>query len=163
MGKITPCLWFDTEAEPAVNHYVSIFKNSRIKEVSRFSEGGPRPAGMVMTIMFELDGQEFMALNGGPEFKFTEAISLMVDCKSQREVDELWEKLGAGGQPGQCGWLKDKFGVSWQIVPDALAGLMGSDDADKAQRVTRALMQMTKIDIAALQRAHDGGDDPIAR
>jgi len=157
MNKITPCLWFDDNAEEAVNFYVSIFKNSKILSVARYGEAGPRPEGMVMTMTFQLDGQEFMALNGGPEFKFTEAISFYVNCKTQAEVDELWEKLSAGGEEVQCGWLKDKFGLSWQIVPAILGELLGDKDAGKAARVMQAMLQMKKIDIAGLQRAYEQG------
>ena len=154
--KITTFLWFDNNAEEAMNHYVSIFKNSKILDVTRYGEAGPGPAGTVMVATFELDGQQFNALNGGPAFKFTEAISLAVDCASQEEVDDLWAKLSAGGASGQCGWLKDKFGLSWQIVPRVLVELIKDPDAAKAGRVMQAMMQMTKIDIATLQRAHAG-------
>lgn len=155
MQKIIPFMWFDSNAEEAANFYVSIFKNSRILDVSRYAEGGPRPAGTVLVASFELDGQEFKALNGGPVFKFTEAISFFVSCETQDEVDDLWEKLSAGGEKGQCGWLKDKFGMSWQVVPTALGGLMSDPDPAKASRVTQALMQMTKIDIKGLENARD--------
>jgi predicted 3-demethylubiquinone-9 3-methyltransferase (glyoxalase superfamily) len=157
MQKITPFLWFDNNAEEAMNFYVSIFKNSRIVSVSRYGEGGPGLKGQVMTGTFELEGQRFMALNGGPHFKFTEAISLFVDCEGQQEVDALWEKLSAGGEKSRCGWLKDKFGVSWQVIPKALGQLMGDKDPEKSKRVMMAMLQMSKIDVAALQRAHDGG------
>ena len=152
--KITTFLWFDNNAEEAMKHYVSIFKNSKILSVTRYGEAGPGPAGTVMVCNFQLEGQEFTALNGGPQFKFTEAISLVVNCDSQKEVDDLWTKLSAGGAPGQCGWLKDKFGLSWQIVPRVLIELLQDKDPVKSQRVMRAMLQMTKIDIAALQRAH---------
>jgi predicted 3-demethylubiquinone-9 3-methyltransferase (glyoxalase superfamily) len=155
MQKITPFLWFENQAEEAARYYTSIFKNSRITSLSRFPEGTPMPAGMVMTVTFELDGQEFSALNGGPEFKFNEAISFYVHCQDQAEVDYYWEKLCDGGEEGQCGWLKDRFGVSWQIVPNALGELMGDPDPEKANRVTQALLQMKKLDIAALRRARD--------
>ena len=154
--RISPCLWFDGQAEEAANFYVSIFKNSRITAVSRYGEVGPGPKGGVMVIGFELDGQAFTALNGGPMFKFTEAISMIVHCETQAEVDDYWEKLSAGGQPGRCAWLKDKFGVSWQVVPTALIELMQDKDAAKSARVMQAMLQMTKIDIAGLQRAYEG-------
>ncbi len=156
MNKITPFLWFDDKAEEAAHHYLSIFKNSRILEVSRYAEGGPMPAGTVLVVRFELDGQEFMALNAGPHFKFTEAISFLIKCKDQDEIDELWEKLCAGREPGQCGWLKDKFGLSWQVVPAELGELMGGEDPATSSRVMQALMLMTKIDIATLRRASEG-------
>jgi predicted 3-demethylubiquinone-9 3-methyltransferase (glyoxalase superfamily) len=156
MSKITPFLWFDNQAEEAVNLYTSIFKNSKIKEVSRYGEAGPGPAGQVMTVNFQLDGQEFIALNGGPNFKFTEAFSLVVSCETQSEVDMFWEKLSAGGEESQCGWLKDKFGLSWQIVPTALSELAGDPDLVKSQRVIQAMLQMRKLDIAGLQRAYEG-------
>jgi predicted 3-demethylubiquinone-9 3-methyltransferase (glyoxalase superfamily) len=157
MQKITPFLWFDGKAEEAMDFYVSIFKDSKVISVSRYGEGGPGPAGTVMTATFQLDGQEFMALNGGPEFKFTEAISFFVNCETQAEVDELWAKLSAGGEEVQCGWLKDKFGLSWQIVPAALGELLGDKDAGKAAKVMQAMLQMKKIDIAGLQRAYEQG------
>ncbi len=153
MQKITPFLWFDDQAEEAVNFYTSIFKNSKITNVSRYGEAGPGKSGSVMTASFELDGQQFTALNGGPEYKFTPAISFYVNCEDQAEVDELWEKLSAGGEPGPCGWLTDKFGVSWQSVPTALGKLLGDPDPVKAQRVMGAVLNMSKIDIAGLQRA----------
>ena len=154
--KITPFLWFDGQAEEAMNHYVAIFKNSRIGSVSRCGEGGPGPKGSVMSCTFELEGQHFMALNGGPMFKFTEAISLFVSCETQAEVDELWDKLSAGGSPSRCGWLKDKFGLSWQIIPKALAEMLGDENPANAGRVMRAMLQMSKIDIAGLEQAYDG-------
>ena len=151
MKKITPFLWFDTQAEEAMNFYVSVFKNSKVNGVSR------GPDGKVFTVSFELDGQEFMALNAGPQFKFNEAISIFVNCEDQAEVDELWTKLTAdGGEESMCGWLKDKYGLSWQIIPKQLGELMGDPDADKAQRVTQAMLQMRKIDVAGLERAYDG-------
>ena len=153
--KITPFLWFDNQAEAAVNFYTSIFKNSKALGVSRYGEAGPRPKGSVMTIAFELAGQEFIALNGGPQFKFTEAISFVVNCETQEEVDEFWEKLSEGGKKIQCGWLKDKYGVSWQIVPPVLGELMQSGDAARSQRVMQALLQMTKIDIEGLKKAYE--------
>lgn len=155
MQKITPFLWFDSQTEEAANFYVSIFKNSKILGVSRFGEAGPGSAGSVLTVTFELDGQELTALNGGPHFTFSEAISLHVDCESQQEVDELWAKLTDGGEESMCGWLKDKYGLSWQIVPRVLLELMQDKDAVKAKRVTEAMLQMRKIDIAKLQRAHE--------
>lgn len=154
MQKITPFLWFDNQAEEAMNFYVSIFKNSKVGRVSRYGDAGPGPKGTVMVATFELDGQAFMALNGGPHFKFTEAISLVVSCTTQDEVDAMWEKLSAGGAKGQCGWLKDKYGLSWQIVPTALGELMSGPDPAKSGRVMQAMMQMTRIDIAALQQAY---------
>jgi predicted 3-demethylubiquinone-9 3-methyltransferase (glyoxalase superfamily) len=154
--RISPCLWFDNQAEEAVNFYVSIFKNSRITVVSRYGEAGPGPKGSVMAVGFELERQSFTALNGGPLFKFTEAISMIVHCETQAEVDYYWEKLSADGQPGRCAWLKDKFGVSWQIVPTALIGLMADEDAAKSARVMKAMLQMTRIDIAGLQQAYEG-------
>jgi predicted 3-demethylubiquinone-9 3-methyltransferase (glyoxalase superfamily) len=150
MQKITPFLWFDNQAEEAVNFYVSIFNNSEVLNMT------PGPDGKVMMAVFQLEGQKFMALNGGPHHKFTEAISLYVDCKTQTEVDELWEKLTAdGGEPGPCGWLKDKYGLSWQIIPTALGELMNDPDPAKAQRVVQAMLQMSKIDVATLQAAYD--------
>jgi len=155
--KITPFLWYDNNAEEAVSLYISVFKNSKITGITRYGDAGPGPKGSVMTIAFQLEGQDFIALNGGPMFKFTEAISLSVDCKTQQEVDELWEKLSAGGQPGQCGWLKDKFGLSWQIVPSALVEMLQDPDAEKSNRVMQAMMQMRKIDVASLRRAYANG------
>src|SRR5258705_7432920 len=152
--KITTFLWFDRNAEEAMNHYVSIFKNSKVLSVMRYGEAGPGAAGTVMVANFQLEGQEFTALNGGPQFKFTEAISLVVNCDSQKEVDDFWNKLSAGGAPGQCGWLKDKFGLSWQVVPRVMMKLLQDKDPAKSQRVMQAMMQMTRIDIAALQRAY---------
>jgi predicted 3-demethylubiquinone-9 3-methyltransferase (glyoxalase superfamily) len=153
--KITPFLWFDDKAEEAVNLYTSVFKNSEIESVTRYGEEGPGPAGAVMTVTFRLEGQEFMALNGGPTFRFTEAISFFVNCETQEEVDELWEKLSEGGEEGQCGWLKDKYGVSWQIVPTALGEMLQDEDPEKAKRVMNAMLQMSKIDIGALKQAYD--------
>jgi len=157
MQKIKPFLWYDNNAEEAVNLYLSVFKNSKITKVARYGDAGPGPKGSVMTIAFQLEGQDFIALNGGPMFKFTEAISLSVDCKTQQEVDELWDKLSAGGQPGQCGWLKDKFGLSWQIVPSILVEMLQDKDAEKSKRVVQAMMQMRKIDIARLRQAYENG------
>ncbi|MVT08456.1 VOC family protein [Chitinophaga tropicalis] len=156
MQKITPFLWFDNQAEEAANFYTSIFANSSITNVSRYPEGAPAPAGSVMTVTFILDGVEFTALNAGPHFKFTEAISFYVKCDTQEEIDEKWEKLtSGGGQPSQCGWLKDKFGLSWQIAPPVLGELMQDKDREKAGRVTAAMMKMTKIDIQQLKDAYD--------
>lgn len=154
MQKITPFLWFDKEAEEAANFYVSIFKNSKVTEVARYPEGSPAPAGSVMTVTFNLDGEDFVALNAGPHFKFTEAISFVVDCENQEEVDHFWTKLTAdGGEESQCGWLKDKFGLSWQITPRILLELMKDKDPERAKRVMQAMMQMKKIDIAKLKEA----------
>jgi predicted 3-demethylubiquinone-9 3-methyltransferase (glyoxalase superfamily) len=150
---ITPCLWFDTEGEEAAAFYVSIFKNSRILNIARYGDAGPRPAGSAMTVLFELDGQRFVALNGGPEFTFSEAISFQIDCRSQEEVDEYWSRLGDGGEEGPCGWLKDRYGVSWQIVPARLTELLGDPNPATSERVMRAMLQMKKIDIAALEQA----------
>ena len=156
MSAITPFLWFDTEGEEAAKFYTSVFPNSRIGEVTRYGSAGPRPEGTVMTVDFELDGQRFVALNGGPEFSFSEAISFQVNCESQEEVDRFWARLSEGGQEGPCGWLKDKFGVSWQIVPTALEKLITDPDAERAQRAMKAMLGMGKIDVAELQRAADG-------
>jgi predicted 3-demethylubiquinone-9 3-methyltransferase (glyoxalase superfamily) len=153
MQKITPCLWFDTEGEEAAAFYTSLFPNSRITDVARYGSAGPRPEGTVMTVNFELDGQEFVALNGGPEFRFNEAISFQVSCETQAEVDSFWSKLSDGGEEGPCGWLKDRFGVSWQIVPTALPRLLGDPDREKSQRVMSAMLEMKKIEIAGLERA----------
>jgi predicted 3-demethylubiquinone-9 3-methyltransferase (glyoxalase superfamily) len=156
MQKITPFLWFDGNAEEAANFYTSIFKNSKILNVARYGEAGPGTRGSAMTVTFELEGQQFIALNGGPHYTFSPAISFFVNCETQAEVDELWEKLTAGGKAVQCGWLQDKFGVSWQIIPKALMGLMGDKDPVKSQRVFKAMLQMTKIDIEGLKRAYRG-------
>src|SRR5215472_9651132 len=156
MQKITPFLWFDDKAEEATHFYVSLFKNSKIDSVSRYGDAGPGPKGKVMTVAFQLNGQQFTALNGGPLFKFTEAISLMVNCETQQEVDELWDKLSAGGEKSRCGWLKDKYGLSWQIIPTALGKLMSDPDREKAGRVMQAMMQMDKIDIKLLEQAYAG-------
>ena len=152
--KITTFLWFDGKAEEAANHYVAIFKSSKILGVARYGDAGPGPKGSVMTVQFQLEGQGFIALNGGPQFKFTEAISLLVNCETQKEVDELWSKLSAGGEEGPCGWLKDKFGLSWQIVPVALGRMMQDKDPKKAKRVMEAMLQMKKMDIARLEQAY---------
>ncbi len=151
--KITPFLWFDAQAEEAANFYVSIFKNSKIISVSRYGDAGPGPKGTAMTVAFQLDGQEFIALNGGPHFKFTEAISFSVACETQEEVDFFWTRLSAGGQESQCGWLKDKYGLSWQINPTILGKLLGDPDPAKAKKAMQAMLKMKKIDIAALRQA----------
>ena len=153
--RITPCLWFDFKAEEAVAHYLAIFKSGRIVSTARYGETGPGPVGAVMTILFEIDGQRFLALNGGPQFVFTPAISLIVDCATQAEVDELWDPLGEGGKPGQCGWLTDKFGVSWQITPSLIPKIMQGGDAAAIERVMRAVMPMKKLDAVKLQQAFE--------
>lgn len=153
MQKIIPFLWFETQAEEAANFYISIFKNSKIISVTKYGEAGPGPKGSAMSVIFELEGQTFYALNGGPQFKFTPAISLFVNCTTQNEVDELWEKLSAGGQPNRCGWLTDKFGLSWQIIPTILGDLLQSKDPGKSQKAMKAMMQMGKLDIEGLKRA----------
>jgi predicted 3-demethylubiquinone-9 3-methyltransferase (glyoxalase superfamily) len=157
MQKITPFLWFDGKAEEAMNFYVSIFKNSKVVSISRCGEAGPGPKGSVMSATFQLDGQDFFALNGGPQFTFTEAISFFVNCETQADVDELWEKLSAGGEKSRCGWLKDKYGLSWQVIPSVLGKLLQDQDPEKSKRVMMAMMQMTKIDIQGLQQAYDQG------
>ena len=154
MQKITPFLWFDTQAEEAAKFYTSTFKNSKIGSIKRYGDGGPRPKGMVMSVAFEIEGQSFVALNGGPQFTFTPAISLFVNCETQQEVDELWDKLLEGGKPSQCGWLTDKYGLSWQIIPAALMKLMNDPDPKKANRVTQAMLQMVKIDVRSLEAAY---------
>jgi predicted 3-demethylubiquinone-9 3-methyltransferase (glyoxalase superfamily) len=156
MQKITPFLWFDGKAEEAMNFYISIFKNSKVGRVTRYGEAGPGPKGTVMSAMFQLEGQEFMALNGGPQFRFTPAISFFVNCETQQEVDELWEKLCEGGKKDRCGWLKDKYGLSWQIIPSALGKMLGDKDPEKSKRVMEAMLQMDKIDIKRLQEAYEG-------
>jgi predicted 3-demethylubiquinone-9 3-methyltransferase (glyoxalase superfamily) len=153
MQKITPCLWFDIEGEEAARFYTSVFPNSRILDIARYGAAGPPTEGTVMTVSFELDGQKFVALNGGPDFTFSEAISFQVDCKTQEEVDAFWSTLSEGGEEGPCGWLKDRFGVSWQIVPTALPELLADPDPEKSQRVMEAMLQMKKIEIDALERA----------
>jgi len=155
MQKITPFLWFDGKAEEAAKFYTSIFKNSKIGRVSRYGEAGPGPKGAVMSATFQLDGQEFIALNGGPQFTFSPAISFFVNCETQGELDEIWEKLCDGGKKNRCGWLQDKFGVSWQVIPTALGKLMSDPDPQKSGRVMKAMLQMEKIDIRALQQAHE--------
>jgi predicted 3-demethylubiquinone-9 3-methyltransferase (glyoxalase superfamily) len=160
--RITPCLWFDREAEEAVQFYISVFPNSRVTRISRYADVGQGPigppAGSVMTVAFDLDGLSFTALNGGPVFKFSEAISLQINCETQEEVDYYWEALGAGGDPEaqRCGWLKDRFGLSWQVVPAALAGMITDPDAERARRVAEAMLRMKKLDLADLQRAYGG-------
>ncbi|MBT1154544.1 VOC family protein [Aminobacter anthyllidis] len=156
MQKISPFLWFDNQAEEAVRFYTSVFRNSKIGKMTRYGEAGPGPAGSVMVAEFELEGLHFTALNGGPMFKFTEAISMSVDCKDQAEVDYFWSRLSEGGQPSQCGWLKDKFGLSWQVIPEALPRLLGDADAARAGRVMQAMLQMTKINVAKLEAAYAG-------
>jgi predicted 3-demethylubiquinone-9 3-methyltransferase (glyoxalase superfamily) len=155
MPTITPFLTYDNQAEEAVNFYVSTFKNSKILNENRYGEGGPAPAGSLMSATFELEGREFMALNGGPSFNFAQGFSLFVSCETQEEVDELWEKLSTGGAKGPCGWLTDKFGVSWQIIPTALGQLLQDEDPKKAQAVLQAMLKMSKIDIATLKQAYD--------
>jgi predicted 3-demethylubiquinone-9 3-methyltransferase (glyoxalase superfamily) len=159
MQRISPSLWFDDKAEEAANFYTSIFKNSKIVKIARYGEAGAavsgRPKGSVMTVAFQLEGQEFVALNGGPQFKFTEAVSLVVNCQTQEEVDEYWKKLSAGGQEVQCGWLKDKYGLSWQIVPTVLGDMLTDPDSKKAERVMKAMLQMKKIDIKGLKQAYE--------
>jgi predicted 3-demethylubiquinone-9 3-methyltransferase (glyoxalase superfamily) len=157
MQRITPFLWFDGKAEEAANFYCSIFKDSKIGRVTRYGEAGPGPKGTVMSVIFQLEGQEFFALNGGPLFTLTPAISFFVNCETQQEVDELWEKLSAGGKKDRCGWLTDKYGLTWQIIPSILGKLMGDKDAEKAKRVTQAMLQMDKLDIKGLQEAYDRG------
>jgi len=156
MQKITPFLWFDNNAEEAAKFYTSIFKKSKIARISRYGDAGPGPKGTVMVVDFELEGQQFVALNGGPQFKFTEAISFVVNCETQKEVDYFWGKLLAGGQESQCGWLKDKFGLSWQIVPTVLNDMLADPDPARSQRVMKAMLQMKKIDIATLEKAYKG-------
>jgi predicted 3-demethylubiquinone-9 3-methyltransferase (glyoxalase superfamily) len=161
MQKITPFLWYDDQAEEAANLYTSVFDNSKILNVSRYGEAGPGAPGSVMTVEFELEGQRFVGLNGGPAHQFTEAVSFAVTCETQEEVDELWSKLSDGGEEGPCGWLKDRFGLSWQIVPTALPRLLTDPDREKAGRVMQAMMQMGKIEIAELERAAEGAVNPV--
>ena len=163
MEKITPCLWFDTEGEEAAELYTSVFPNSRIVDVTRYGPAGPRPEGTVMTVSFELDGQKFVALNGGPEpgFTFSEAISFQVSCKTQEEVDAFWSRLSEGGEEGPCGWLKDRYGVSWQIVPTVLPELLSDPDPEKSQRVMQAMLKMKKIEIDELERAGAQVSSPV--
>jgi predicted 3-demethylubiquinone-9 3-methyltransferase (glyoxalase superfamily) len=154
--KITPNLWFDTEAEEAAAFYLSVFDNSRIVSVARYTEAGPRPAGMVMVVEFELDGQRFVAINGGPEFKFDEAVSFQITCETQEEIDYYWERLSDGGEEGPCGWLKDRYGLSWQVTPSGMDEVFSHPDPERARRSMQAMLGMRKIDMAALQRAADG-------
>jgi len=156
MQKIKPCLWFDGKADEAMNFYMSVFKNSKVVHAIRCGEAGPGPKGSLLGATFQLDGQEIMVLNGGPQFQFTPAISLFVNCETQAEIDDYWEKLLAGGKAQQCGWLTDKYGVSWQIVPSVLGELLQGKDAEKSQRAMKAMMQMIKLDIAALKKAYEG-------
>jgi predicted 3-demethylubiquinone-9 3-methyltransferase (glyoxalase superfamily) len=156
MQNITPFLWFDNNAEEAVNFYISVFKDSKVLSVTRYGEAGPGPAGTVLTVAFQLEGQEFVALNGGPQFKFTEAISLSVNCETQEAIDKMWEKLSEGGEESQCGWLKDKYGLSWQVSPSILPEMLQDKDPEKAKRVMEAMLKMVKIDIATLKQAYDG-------
>jgi len=155
MQKIVPFLWFDGNAEEAMNFYVSVFKNSKVLSVTRYGEAGPGPKGTVMSCTFQLEGQDFYALNGGPQFKFTPAISLFVNCETQQEIDVLWKRLSAGGREDQCGWLQDKYGLSWQIIPTALGRMLGDKDAKKATAAMKAMLQMKKLDIKGLQQAYD--------
>ena len=157
MQKIVPFLWFDGNAEEAMNFYVSVFKNSKVLSVTRYGEAGPGKKGTVMSCTFQLEGQDFYALNGGPQFKFTPAISLFVNCETQQEIDALWKKLSAGGREDQCGWLQDKYGLSWQIIPTALGKMLGDKDAKKATAAMKAMLQMKKLDINDLQQAYDQG------
>jgi predicted 3-demethylubiquinone-9 3-methyltransferase (glyoxalase superfamily) len=154
--KITTCLWFDTQAEEAAEFYVSVFDGSKVLNVARYGDAGPGPAGQVMTILFEIEGRTFMGLNGGPAFSFNEAVSFVIDCASQEEVDRYWAALSDGGTESQCGWLKDRYGVSWQVVPSVMGQLLGGPDPDGAQRAMQAMLGMRKLDIAALQKAYDG-------
>ena len=154
---LTTCLWFDGQAEEAANHYTSIFENSKLGRVGRYTEAGPGPAGSVLAVEFELNGQKFVGLNGGPQFTFNEAISFQVHCRDQGEVDYYWSRLSEGGEEGVCGWLKDKFGVSWQVIPTVLVDMIGDADPEKARRATEAMFAMTKFDIAALEKAYAGG------
>ena len=156
MQKITPFLWFDNNAEEAANFYVSVFKNSKVLNIARYGEVGPGPKGTVMTVEFELDGQEFVALNGGPQFKFTEAVSFVVNCDTQEEVDYYWERLSEGGEKSRCGWLRDKFGLGWQVTPTILGKLLADKDQEKAKRVMQTMLKMDKLDIEPLQRAYEG-------
>ena len=156
MQKITPFLWFDGKAEEAMKFYVSIFKNSEIVSVSRYGEGGPGPKGTVMTAVFQLEGQEFYALNGGPQFTFSPAVSFFISCETQQEVDELWEKLSEGGEKDRCGWLRDKYGLSWQVIPSVLGKMLQDKDAEKSRRVMKAMLQMDKLDIERLKQAYEG-------
>ncbi len=156
MQKITPCLWFDTQAEEAATFYTSVFENARIGEVTRYGKAGPGPEGSVLTVSFELDGQEFVALNGGPEFAFTEAVSFQVSCETQQEVDRYWTTLSEGGEEGPCGWLKDRYGLSWQIIPRRLTELISDPDPERSERAVTAMLGMQTIDIDALEQAAAG-------
>jgi predicted 3-demethylubiquinone-9 3-methyltransferase (glyoxalase superfamily) len=156
MPKITPFLWFENRAEEAMQFYTSVFKNSKPGRVTRYGDGGPGPKGQAMSVTFQLEGQDFIGLNGGPHFHFTEAISLFVNCETQEEVDDLWSKLSGGGAPGRCGWLKDKYGLSWQIIPKQLGEMLADKDPEKSQRVLQTMLTMDKIDVAALKRAYEG-------
>ncbi|RCW45314.1 putative 3-demethylubiquinone-9 3-methyltransferase (glyoxalase superfamily) [Halopolyspora algeriensis] len=162
MSTTTPCLWFDTQGEEAANFYTGVFPNSRILDVTRYGEAGPGPEGSVMTVTFELDGRRFVALNGGPHFTFTEAVSFQVDCETQEEVDYFWSKLSEGGEEIQCGWLKDRYGLSWQIVPTVLHELIGDPDPEKSRRVVTAMLGMIKLDIAELRRASESAQEAAA-
>jgi predicted 3-demethylubiquinone-9 3-methyltransferase (glyoxalase superfamily) len=157
--KIVPNLWFDTEAEEAANFYVSVFESGRVVNVTHYTEAGPRPAGMVMTVEFELEGQRFVGINGGPEFKFDEAVSFQITCADQKEVDYFWSRLSDGGEESQCGWLKDRYGLSWQVVPTGMEEMFADPDPERAQRAMKAMLSMRKIDLAALRRAADGAED----
>jgi predicted 3-demethylubiquinone-9 3-methyltransferase (glyoxalase superfamily) len=161
MPELTTCLWFDTDGEDAARFYTSVFPNSKITQVARYGSAGPRPAGTVMTVSFELDGMRFLALNGGPQYAFSEAISFVVDCATQADVDHYWSTLAEGGEEGPCGWLKDRFGVSWQIVPTRLPELLADPDPERSQRVMAAMLAMRKLDIAALEAAAEAADIPI--
>ncbi len=155
--KITPFLWFDNNAEDAMDFYVSIFENSEVLSVSRYGDAGPGPEGSIMVASFRLAGQEFLALNGGPQYTFTEAVSFLIDCTLQEEVDHYWDRLSEGGEPGPCGWLKDRFGLSWQVVPSVLGEMLADKDRERANRVMQAMLQMSKLDIATLTRAYEQG------
>ena len=156
MQKITPFLWFNDKAEEAMHFYVSIFKNSKVVSISRYGDAGPGPKGTVMVAAFQLDGQEFLALNGGPQFTFSPAVSFFISCETQQEVDELWEKLSEGGEKNRCGWLRDKYGLSWQVIPSVLGKMLQDKDAEKSRRVMKAMLQMDKLDIERLKQAYEG-------
>jgi predicted 3-demethylubiquinone-9 3-methyltransferase (glyoxalase superfamily) len=155
MPKITPCLWFESEAEEAANFYVSVFRDSKVLHVSRFGDAGPGPKGKVLSVVFEIDGQRFTAINGGPQFNFTEAVSFQIDCRDQAEVDHFWDRLVEGGQESRCGWLKDRFGLSWQVIPAELPALIGGPDPVRSQQAMRAMLQMRKLDVARLKAAYE--------
>ena len=161
MQKITPFLWFNNNAEEAVQFYTSVFQDTKVLNMVRYTAGGPGPEGEVMTVVFQVQGQTFIALNGGPQFQFTEAVSFVVNCESQAEVDHYWEKLSEGGQKSHCGWLKDKFGLSWQVVPTAMSGLLSSQDPERTKRVMETMMKMDKLEIAALEQAYNGVADAV--